>query len=210
VGSVPQVGRREQTENHFGKRVKAERVARKWSQAQMAALLSDSGVPMIHATTIAKIEAGDRPTRIDEAIGIADLFGISLDALLGREGLEDEASHAMTLPADEAAQLMPEVLEMRERISRAYRPLQALGIAELEGRVFSGDHWDFEAPIEDQRALLIWWQREAALIHASALLDSLGAVAKLRTMGAVELRRFAKGKLMEAAVSQSGNGHAEA
>jgi len=176
----------------------------------MAALLSDSGVPMIHATTIAKIEAGDRPTRIDEAIGIADLFGISLDALLGREGLEDEASHAMTLPADEAAQLMPEVLEMRERISRAYRPLQALGIAELEGRVFSGDHWDFEAPIEDQRALLIWWQREAALIHASALLDSLGAVAKLRTMGAVELRRFAKGKLMEAAVSQSGNGHAEA
>jgi transcriptional regulator with XRE-family HTH domain len=204
------MGRREQTANHFGKRVKAERVARKWSQAQMATLLSDSGVPMIHATTIAKIEAGDRPTRIDEATAIADLFDISLDALLGREGMEDEPSRAMTLPADEAAQLMPEVLEMRERISRAYRPLQALGIAELEGRVFSGDQWDFQAPIEDQRALLIWWEREVALVHASALFDSLGEVAKLRTMGAVELRRSAKGKLMAAAVSQRGNGHAGA
>lgn len=78
------MGRRDQAANYFGKRVKDERERRKWSQSQMANMLSDNGIPMIHASTIAKIELGSRPTRIDEAIGIADLFGVSLDAMLGR------------------------------------------------------------------------------------------------------------------------------
>ena len=39
----------------------------------------------MHATTIAKIEAGSRSVRINEAVGIADLFEVSLDSLLGRK-----------------------------------------------------------------------------------------------------------------------------
>ena len=39
----------------------------------------------MHATTIAKIEAGSRSVRINEAVGIADLFEVSLDTLLGRK-----------------------------------------------------------------------------------------------------------------------------
>ncbi len=38
----------------------------------------------MHWTTVAKIEKGDRSVRIDEAAGIADLFDVSLDALMGR------------------------------------------------------------------------------------------------------------------------------
>jgi transcriptional regulator with XRE-family HTH domain len=198
------MGRREQTENYFGKRVKAERDRLKWSQSELAKRLSDNDIPMIHASTIAKIELGSRPTRIDEATAIADLFGVSLDALLGREGMEDEPSHAMTLLSDEAAQLIPEVVQIRERLSRAYRVLQAqFGIAELEGRVSAGDGYNFEGvPPEEQRALLMWHQREKALIHAADLLDSLGTVAKIRTMGTIELRRFIKTTYEVAAVSQ--------
>jgi hypothetical protein len=39
----------------------------------------------MHATTIAKIEAGTRSVRINEAVAIADLFEVSLDSLLGRK-----------------------------------------------------------------------------------------------------------------------------
>jgi transcriptional regulator with XRE-family HTH domain len=105
------MGRRQQTEDYFGKRVKAEREHRDWSQAQMAKLLSDNGIPMMHPTTIAKIEAGDRAVRIDEAAGIADLFGVSLDSLLGRRaGLEDdELTYRLRALRDVAAKHLLEV-----------------------------------------------------------------------------------------------------
>ena len=48
-------------------------------------MLSDKGINPMHPTTVAKIEAGDRSVRINEAVGIADLFEVSLDSLLGRK-----------------------------------------------------------------------------------------------------------------------------
>ncbi len=71
------------TEDYFRKQLKAERERRNWSQAEFAKMLSDRAIPM-HWTTIAKIEKGDRSVRIDEAAGIAHLFDVSLDALMGR------------------------------------------------------------------------------------------------------------------------------
>jgi transcriptional regulator with XRE-family HTH domain len=78
------MGKKKWTEDHFSKRLRAERDDRGWTQAQLAEMLSEHGIPM-HWTTIAKIEKGDRSVRIDEAAGIADLFDTSLDALLGRK-----------------------------------------------------------------------------------------------------------------------------
>ena len=49
----------------------------------MAKMLTDNGITT-YATTIAKIEAGERVARIDELTGIADLFSVSVDKLLGR------------------------------------------------------------------------------------------------------------------------------
>ncbi|MFY9767960.1 MAG: hypothetical protein WAK42_23845, partial [Mycobacterium sp.] len=85
----------------------------------------------------------------------------------------------------------------------------ATGIGELEGRVSAGGGYNFEGvPAEEQRALLMWHQREKALVHAADLLDSLGMVAKIRTMGVHELRRFIKATYAVAAVSQRGRDHA--
>lgn len=49
----------------------------------MATMLSANGIGA-HPTTIAKIEKGDRQVSITEAAGVADLFGVSVDDLLGR------------------------------------------------------------------------------------------------------------------------------
>jgi transcriptional regulator with XRE-family HTH domain len=188
------MGRREQTENYFGKRVKAERELRGWSQSRMAELLSANDIPMIHASTIAKIELGSRPTRIDEAIGIADLFGISLDALLGREGMEDESSHAMTVLADEAARLVGEITQVRERLHRAYRELAThFDFADFDERVSQGEKFQLRGlPLEQTRARLMWVHKNNALANAAALLDDLGTVAKIRTMSGPELGRQVK------------------
>jgi hypothetical protein len=55
----------------------------------MADMLSDMGIAPMHPTTLAKIEAGTRSVRINEAVGIAELFKVSLDALLGRQRHDD-------------------------------------------------------------------------------------------------------------------------
>jgi transcriptional regulator with XRE-family HTH domain len=68
----------------FGKRVKEERDRMGWTQAQIAKMLCDIGIRPMHGTTVAKIEAGDRSVRINEAMGFADLFEIPVESLVGR------------------------------------------------------------------------------------------------------------------------------
>ena len=77
------MGSEKWTDKRFGKRVKDKREDRGWTQAEMAKRLSDKGIHPMHPTTIAKIELGERSVRINEAVGIANLFEVSLDSLLG-------------------------------------------------------------------------------------------------------------------------------
>jgi transcriptional regulator with XRE-family HTH domain len=79
------MGNTELAGTEFRKRLRRERVTRKWSQALMAKLLSHKGLA-IYATTIAKIESGERAMRVDELVAVAQLFGISLDTLVGHRG----------------------------------------------------------------------------------------------------------------------------
>jgi transcriptional regulator with XRE-family HTH domain len=104
------MGRREQTANYFGKRVKDERGRLDWSQSELAKRLQGNGFDHIYASTIAKIELGSRPTRIDEAIGIADLFDVSLDKMLGRHlAAGQDLVHALEAIGQIAQQATPVV-----------------------------------------------------------------------------------------------------
>ena len=47
-------------------------------------MLSDKGFDDINNTVVSKIERGERMVRLAEAVGFADVFGVSLDYLLGR------------------------------------------------------------------------------------------------------------------------------
>jgi transcriptional regulator with XRE-family HTH domain len=69
--------------NYFGGRLRIERERRGWSQAHVSELLEKRGVNL-HSTAVAKVEAKQRDVRIDEAVAIADMLDMPLDALLGR------------------------------------------------------------------------------------------------------------------------------
>jgi transcriptional regulator with XRE-family HTH domain len=78
------MGRQKWTDERFGQRIRAEREARDLSQADVARKLSAAGVRPMYPTTVSKIETAERSVRINEAVGLADLFGMSLDNLVGR------------------------------------------------------------------------------------------------------------------------------
>jgi transcriptional regulator with XRE-family HTH domain len=112
------MGTQKWADERFGKRVRAEREHRGWSQADMAKMLSDNGIHPMHPTTVAKIEAGDRSVRINEAVGMADLFGVSLDALMGRTqgSHEDELKYSLRVLRDTALQSSQQVWVAMESI----------------------------------------------------------------------------------------------
>jgi transcriptional regulator with XRE-family HTH domain len=58
------------------------RDSRGWSMAAMADILRGKGITA-YPTTIAKIEAGDRAVQVDELVAFAEIFGVSVDTLLG-------------------------------------------------------------------------------------------------------------------------------
>ncbi len=117
---------RKWVDSQFGKRVKAERERHSWTQEELAKMLSDKGIRPMHAVTIAKIESGYRSVRINEALGLADLFGASLDALLGHTtdprddqayallGLADTAKRSARQVADIAAAVAERLQDVHE------------------------------------------------------------------------------------------------
>lgn len=90
------MGRQSPAENRFRKRVRDERERRGWSQSDLSKLLQENGSHSIYPSTVAKIEAGDRRVAIDEAQAIAELFGVSVDSLLGRQvGIERDLEYML-------------------------------------------------------------------------------------------------------------------
>ena len=112
------MGRQKWTDNGVGARIRAERERSGWSQAQMARMLAHRGIEPMHATTLAKIETGDRSLRVTEAAGIADLLELSMDSLLGRRpmGQTDELIYRLRHLRDNAQKMAPQVLAEAESI----------------------------------------------------------------------------------------------
>lgn len=67
-------------EGRFAEWMRSARTAQDLSQADLATALKRHGISA-HATTIAKIEAGDRSVKLDEAVAICSVLGGSLGEL---------------------------------------------------------------------------------------------------------------------------------
>ncbi|GLP83639.1 helix-turn-helix domain-containing protein [Mycobacterium antarcticum] len=69
----------------FSSTLKREREARNWTLAHLAKLLCDKGLSM-YPSTLAKMEAAGRrrEVKVDELVAIAEVFGLSVDTLVGR------------------------------------------------------------------------------------------------------------------------------
>lgn len=105
-------------DKQFGQRLKKKREERKWTQPQMANMLAGREIAPMGATTLAKIEAGTRSVRINEAVAIADLFDVSLDELLGRQLVDDTSfTFAMTTLLGYAQDADNQVDEARGTVS---------------------------------------------------------------------------------------------
>ena len=104
----------------FSQRVKSEREARGWTQRQFAEMLG------WHWTTAAKVENGQRSVRVDEAAMIADLFGVSLDVLLGRKtNLRTDVAYILSGMQRDASKAAHEIGGLLDDIEDWFMELEA-------------------------------------------------------------------------------------
>jgi transcriptional regulator with XRE-family HTH domain len=104
----------------FGRRFKKAREVKGWTQTELAKLLAKRGV-RVYGSTIAKIEAGARPVKLAELAAAAELFGVSVDALLQRDPRPgSDRVHALLAVADTAMRASDHVVNaavaIRDRI----------------------------------------------------------------------------------------------
>lgn len=64
-----------------GRRLRELRTARRWPLREVAQLMRQHGYTW-HQSVVAKIETGQRPLRLNEAIALSNLFGVPLSCLL--------------------------------------------------------------------------------------------------------------------------------
>jgi hypothetical protein len=105
------------------------------------------------------MEKGDRSVRIDEAAAIADIFGMSVDALLGRKspGLDTDLAHTIRVLQETAQKSMLDVGAMLPAIRDRFRDLFEL---EFDGRE--------QLESEGKRAVESLTEAQEALWHITA------------------------------------------
>ncbi len=126
-GYNPDMGLREQMESDFGKRVRRERERQGWNQEELAERMTAKGVPT-YASTIAKLESSRKPraVRLAEAAVLADLFEVSLDALLGRQAVPgDDLAFALRALRDIAFSSMWQIGGIRDALVGRFREAMA-------------------------------------------------------------------------------------
>lgn len=97
-------------------RLRTERERRGWSQSHLAKQAMAAGTGSMHPATIAKIEAGDRGVQIDEAVAFANIFGVSVDALVGRVSHSGDLMWAISKLTGVAHKSIPEIDIINQRI----------------------------------------------------------------------------------------------
>ena len=68
-------------EQAFGERVRELRQARRWSQAELAAAMTEAGFPW-QPVTVTRVERAQRPTRVSELAALSQVFDVKVGALL--------------------------------------------------------------------------------------------------------------------------------
>lgn len=144
-------------DDYFSKRLKREREARGLSQGELVKLLEEHGVH-IHPSAIAKIEASTRSVKLDEAAAVAEVLGLSLDALLGRGDVHDERSHALTTLARDARAALDLTYDLSDRLRASYAEVSAaFDQDEAETRIAGGQFTRFPdgVAVDEIRAALV-------------------------------------------------------
>lgn len=108
----------------FRLELKAERGRRGLTQAGLAEVVHERYDLPVYRSTIAKIESGERDVRIDELMAFADLFGVSVDTLLGRAGTGTDAVWAASRLTSEAQRMVADVQAMHAKLEAGVSELR--------------------------------------------------------------------------------------
>lgn len=105
----------EQVRRTLGANVRAAREALGWSQTDLATRgpLRDIGMTR---DKVVKLEAGTRPTPVDEAVAVAAVLGVPLQRLIG---------HGEDAAAGEAVELVKSAISAQSALSQAALDLEA-------------------------------------------------------------------------------------
>lgn len=119
-------------EGNLAVRIKLERESRGWSTNAVSDRLNAAGYDM-NPSAVWRIENGKRRVNLDEAIGFAEIFGLSLDSLVGPPRL---AAHARAM-------------ELVEAIRRAWGDVQRANLAFTQARDALDNYLDNHPDIAD-------------------------------------------------------------
>lgn len=132
----------------IGELIRTLRVREGLSQAELAVMLTDRGIPGMHPQTITKIEAGQRPLRLTEAIAITDAMAVPLDALRVR----NQTEHSLMRRVDTLNALRGRVRvaqrELREAERQQRGAMEVLEHAVEELAAFEAQNADFIESLE--------------------------------------------------------------
>lgn len=110
-------------EDHFAERVREARERLSWSQVRLAAELRAQGYDL-DATTITRIERGERRIRLDDAVALAGVLGLDLAWATGPD------------PVDLRAQIDRAEVEQEAALQAArYWEIEAAAAAERRTRL---------------------------------------------------------------------------
>ncbi|MFJ2578432.1 helix-turn-helix domain-containing protein [Kitasatospora aureofaciens] len=139
-------------EENAARRLKMERESRGWSTAEVARRMSETGFP-INQSSVWRIESGEPPRRInlDEAIGFAKIFDITLAELVGPSG---GAVSAKMLHLFEIFQ---------EAANRAQDALDEMDTAESALYAYADQHQDAYEAIDEYTVSLSIARQEGRL-----------------------------------------------
>jgi transcriptional regulator with XRE-family HTH domain len=115
----------------FGGRMRQERERQGLTQGSLVgSLILMHDIDWFHQTTVGKVESGDRPIRLEEAVAIADLLGVGLEELT--HGQEDAVVRSQRIERALAV-----LAEVQQNIARQMAALRAEA-AQVQGDDIEG------------------------------------------------------------------------
>lgn len=133
-----------------GVQVRRLRTERGWSQAQLGQKLSPYGFDLTQ-TTVAKLELGQRPLRLNEVAAIAHLFGVTVPDLLGQAASAPLVDPMRALDDPDFADLVRERLQLQAQIGELTKEYDGI---QMDADVLAHKLHALHARLEERRQRL--------------------------------------------------------
>ena len=108
----------------FSRGVRTWRELHGWSQTELAQRMQERGHPF-HQATVYKLEDGRRPTRLAEAVALAEVLEVPLTHLIGPDAPERVARFEVARAAQRTKEAQREVEQWQAELDQALKERDA-------------------------------------------------------------------------------------